>query len=147
MSGVAVISYLLRNNGGVTAIVPNVVPPRIVPGDFPLNTVLPAISIRQISSVPRLTLRMSELPRMHTDRVMVSVMLKGPNGSPAGLGYPGLRSLLALVLAACPNQRGTVNGITVDSILPDIESPDDQLPETDLYTGSRDFFVKWISAT
>ena len=144
MSGVYVIRSLLATNAPVLAVVPA---NRIMTGDLPLNTPMPAIAITQISSVPRLTLRMSELPRMHTDRVQVSVLVKGPQGTPAGLGYPGVRSLLKLVLAACPNQRATVNNILVDSILPDSEGPDLQDDETSLFSGSRDFFVKWISAT
>ena len=54
--------------------------------------------------------------------------------------------ILALVLAACPNQRGTVNGVDVDSILPDIGGPDLADMATALYSGSRDFMVKWRSA-
>jgi hypothetical protein len=116
-------------------------------GDLPLNTIMPAIAVTQISSSVRLTLRMSETPKMHTDRVQVSVLFKGPEGSPAGTGYPGVRALLKLVLAACPNQRAIINGVDVDSILPDIEGPDLQDDETALYSCSRDFLVKWISAT
>jgi hypothetical protein len=58
----------------------------------------------------------------------------------------GVKSLLALVLAACPSQRGTVNGVSVDSIIPDMAGPilyDDAIA---LHQGSRDFLVKWIGA-
>ena len=142
MSGVAVIRSLLAGSAAITAIVPAT---RIAAGDLPLNTVMPAIAVTQISSVLRLTLQMSETPKMHTDRVQVSVLFKGPEGSPAGTGYPGVKALLKLVLAACPNQRGTINGVDVDSILPDLEGPDLQDDETALYSGSRDFMVKWLS--
>src|SRR3990172_8924322 len=142
MSGVAVIRSLLAGSAAITAIVPAT---RIISGDLPLNTVMPAIAVTQISSVLRLTLQMSETPKMHTDRVQVSVLFKGPEGSPAGTGYPGVKALLKLVLAACPNQRGTINGVDVDSILPDLEGPDLQDDETALYSGSRDFLVKWLS--
>ena len=142
MSGVAVIRSLLAGSAAITAIVPAT---RIAAGDLPLNTVMPAIAVTQISSVLRLTLRMSETPKMHTDRVQVSVLFKGPEGSPAGTGYPGVKALLKLVLAACPNQRGIINGFDVDSILPDLEGPDLQDDETALYSGSRDLIVKWLS--
>lgn len=142
MSGVAVIRYLLANNAPVLAVVPAV---RIAAGDLPIETPLPAIIVKQISSVPRLTVAMTESKRMHTDRVQVSVLVKGPDGTPPGLGYPGMRALLALVLTACPNQHGTINGIDVDSVLPDIEGPDLPDPPTSLWTSSRDFFVKWHS--
>jgi hypothetical protein len=150
MSGVAVIRHLLANNSAVTTALgagPPVATSRIMAGDLPLNTVLPAISIAQVSGIPRLTVAMTEPNRLNTDRVQVSVLFKGPQGSPAGTGYPGVRALLVLVLAACPNQRGTINGVAVDSILPDIEGPDLADVATALYSGSRDFIVKWRSAT
>jgi len=142
MSGVAVIRYLLANAAAVTAVVPAT---RIMAGDLPLKTVMPAISVVQISSLPRNTVKMNEPSVQHTDRVQVSVVFKGPEGTPTGAGYPGVRALLKLVLAACPHTRGAVNGVDVDSILPDIEGPDLQDEATALYSGSRDFIVRWNS--
>lgn len=142
MSGVAVIRYLLANNQAVLAVVPA---PKIMAGDMPLNAVLPVITVMQISSVPRNTVKMNEARVQHTDRVQVSVLLKGSDGDPAGAGYPGVRSLLKLVLAACPHTHGTVNGIDVDSILPDVEGPDLSDDATALVSGSRDFIVRWNS--
>ncbi len=139
MSGVVIIRYLLANNAPVLAIVPAA---KIMTGDVPLNTALPAIAITQISSIPHTDVSMTDA-KMHTDRVQVSVLLKGPQGSPSGLGYPGQKALLKLVLAACPNQRGTVNGVAVDAILPDIEGPDLYDDPTSLFSGSRDFIVKY----
>lgn len=142
MSGVAVIRYLLANASPVIALVPAT---RIMAGEFPINTVLPAISITEISSVPRLTLAMTEPNRMHTERVQVSVLVKGPQGTPAGLGVPGIKALLPLILTACAHRRGTVAGFYVDSILPDQEGPD-LFDEPDaIYQGSRDFIVRWKS--
>ena len=143
MSGVAVIRYLLANNAPVLAVVPAA---RIMAGDLPLNTTLPAISVMQISSIPYNFLRINEANKLHTDRVQVSVLFKGPQGTSAGTGYPGVRALLRLVLAACPSQRGTVNGIVCDSIVPDLEGPDLYDDATALYSASRDFIVKWIGA-
>ena len=149
MSGVAVIRSLLATNSAVTTALgagPPVATSRIIAGDLPLNTVMPAISISLVSGIPRLTIAMTEPNRLHTDRVQVSVLFKGPQGTPAGTGYPGVKALLALVLAACPNQHGTVNGVSVDAILPDLEGPDLSDMATALYSGSRDFIVKWRSA-
>ena len=140
MSGVAIIWSLLKTNSAVLAIVPAA---RIMAGDLPLNTVLPAIAVTQISSVPRNDIRINESPKLHTDRVQVSVLFKGPQGTPAGTGYPGVKALLKLVLAACPSQRGTVNGVVVDSITPDILGPDLSDEEDALYSQSRDFIVRW----
>lgn len=148
MSGVAVIRYLLANNAAVVSALgsgPPVATARIMAGDLPLNTIMPAIAITQISSVPRNTVKMNEAKVQHTDRVQVSVLVKGSQGTPAGAGYPGVRSLLKLVLAACPHTHGAVNGIDVDSILPDLEGPDLSDDATALYSGSRDFIVRWNS--
>ena len=142
MSGVTVVRFLLANNAQVLAVVPAT---RIMAGDLPLNTVMPAIAVTEISSVPLNTIRVNESPKLHTERVQVSVLFKGPQGSPAGTGLPGVKALLKLVLAACPSQRGTVNGVSVDSIVPDIEGPDLSDDATALYSGSRDFIVKYVA--
>ena len=49
MSGVAVIVSLLKASAPILAIVPTT---RIMAGDLPLNTVMPAIAVTQISGVP-----------------------------------------------------------------------------------------------
>lgn len=142
MSGVAVIVALLKASAPLTTIVPAA---RIMGGDLPLNTVLPAISVAQVSSVPRNTVAMGEPKVLHTDRVQVSALVKGPQGTPPGVGYPGVKALMKMVLKACPNTRGTVNGISVDSIIPDTEGPDLSDDATAFYSSSRDFFVRWLS--
>jgi len=106
---------------------------------------MPAIQVNQISSMPRNPVDMTGANVLHTDRVQVSVLFRGPQGTPSGLGYPGVRSLLRLVLAACPNTHGAVNGVLVDSIIPDIEGPDLSDEATALYSGSRDFLIRWNS--
>ena len=143
MSGVSVIWYLLKTNSPVLAVVPVA---RIYAGDLAIGTTLPAISVTQISSVPYNLLRINQAGKVHSDRIQVTCLFKGPEGSPAGTGYPGVRALLLLVLAACPSQRGTVNSISVDSITPDIEGPDLYSEAEALYSGSRDFFVRWVGA-
>jgi len=140
MSGVAIIRYLLAHNAAILAVVPAA---RIAAGGLAIDTPMPAIEVRQIDSVPLNMIRTNESPKMNTDRVQVSVVVKGPAATPAGLGYPQVRSLLRLVLAACPSQRGSVNGFNVDSITPDAEGPDLPPGDVDFYSGSRDFFVRW----
>lgn len=137
MSGVAVVRYLLANNAGVLAVVPAT---RIKSGDLPLNTPMPAIAVTQVSSVIQRGIRANETPRVHVDRVQVTVYRAD---EPADRGYPGLKTLLDLVLAACPSQYGTVNGVSVQSILPDIEGPDIPIPDISIFTRSRDFIVRW----
>ena len=144
MSGVAVVWYLLKTNSNVIAVVPAA---RVSSGNpVPLNAALPSIAVFQISSIPNNFIHTNAANKMHSDRVQVSVKCKWPQTSDTATGFPGAKSLLQLVLAACPNQRGTVNGIVVDSIVPDIE----QIAEADtidgIQEGSRDFLVKWIGA-
>lgn len=140
MSGVAVITYLLLHDAAVTAVIPAA---RISAGPLPIKTVLPAIEVAHASGMPHLSLAMSEPGRMHRDRVQVTALFKTGEGAPQGAGYPGMAALLRLILAACPNQRGTINGIAVDSILPDIEGPDVPYPDEQIVSRSRDFIVNW----
>lgn len=140
MSGVAVIWYLVKSSAGVIAVVPAA---RIMAGGLPLNTPMPAIAVTQISSVPENQhLKRDETPKAHVDRVQVTVFRKN---SPDDAGYPGLKPLLDLVLAACPSQRGTVNGVAVQGITPDLEGPDIAIPALALVTRSRDFLVRWTA--
>jgi hypothetical protein len=145
VSGVAVIVALLKASTPVTNIVPAA---KIMAGDVPINTVLPAIAVTQISGIPRNTIRVNELPKMHTDRVQVSVLFKGAKDAPSGIAYPSaynnVKAMMKLVLAACPNQRATINSVVVDSIVPDQEGPDLYDDATALYSQSRDFFVRWL---
>lgn len=133
MSGVAVVRYLLANNAPVIALVPAA---RIVFGEIALNTVLPAIEVRQIIGVPRNTLAMTETGVLHSDRVQVTCLAKT---------WTAKEALMALLLGACAHQRGLVNGIMVDAIIRDIEGPDLSDPATSIYAGSRDFMVRWTA--
>lgn len=133
MSGVAVIRHLLANNAAVLAVVPAT---QIMAGVLPLNTPLPAISVMEISGTPDNRIKINETGKQHTERVQVTWLF-------SGTGYPGFKALGALILAACPSQRGTVNGVSVDSIIPQPTGPDIYDDERILYAQSRDFMVKW----
>lgn len=129
MSGVAVIIYQLTHNTALNAVV---AASHIYPGEMPLKTSLPAIAVTQVSSVPRNIV--AGPSSFNTDRVQVTVVAKT---------YPQLRNVMRLIKAACPMVKGTVNGIKVDSVLPDIAGPD--IPDPDLggIGSSRDFIVTW----
>ena len=137
MSGEYVIRHLLANNAPVIALVPAA---RIICGELPLNTTLPAISVTMISSVPLNMLRINEMPKTFTDRIQVTVVCKA--GAVAGSGYSGVKAIQQLVLAACPSQRATVNTIVVDSIIPDFEYGPTYDNINLIYSASRDFFVR-----
>jgi len=140
MSAVGIIRTKLAAYSSLTAVVPAT---RIMAGDLPLNTTLPAIGVTQISSIPRTVVAMPGTNVLHTSRVQVTVHFKATDASPGGTGYPGLNAALLLVLAACPHVRGTVAGVKCDSIIPDIEGPDLSNPDIGIITRSRDFIVTW----
>jgi hypothetical protein len=134
MSGVAVVRYLLANKASLIAVVPAV---RIFGGTVPQGTPLPAIGVSQVSGLSRNTVSMLEPKRLVTDRVQVTVHTGA---------YDVQEQLLELVRLACPNQKGTVNGVDVVSILPDLVGPDLYDTPSGLYEKSRDFIVQWRTA-
>ena len=131
MSGVAAVRFLLANNAPLVAVVPAA---KIMAGVVPLNTVLPAVSVMEVSGVPRNTVEQGEPKKFITERVQVSVLAKT---------NPEQKSILALVRAALPTSRGTVNGVAVDGILPDMEGPDFYDDSLVIHAGSQDFFVRF----
>ena len=132
MSGVLIIRALLSAN---TAVLAQVAADKIMAGVIPINTVLPAISIAQISGVTRNTIGMNEAKVMVTDRVQITVMTKN---------YASQKSILDLVRAACPNTNGLVNGVQCDSIWGDTTGPDIFDSEFTIYFQSVDFMVRYL---
>jgi hypothetical protein len=136
-AGVAVIRYLLANNAPVLAVVPAT---RIISGELPINTVMPAIGIEHVDSVPINDIRINETPKVWITRVSVRAYRKD---EPDDRGYPGLKTLLDLVRTACASQRATINSVNVHYIAPDIEGPDMPLPDVGIFTRTQDFLVRW----
>ena len=132
MSGTAIARHLLAANGNLIAVIPAA---RIFAGAIPINTVLPAIAVTQVSGVQRNTLGMNAASYMVTDRVQVTVL---------GKTYALQKSYMALVRAALPNTRGTVNGFSVDSILQDSDGPDMYDSASVIYQQSTDFMVRYL---
>lgn len=131
MSGTAVIHYLLENYSAVTTLVPA---DDIHDGLVQEGDPLPAIGIETIGARPRLDIPMAAPGRMITERVRVHVM---------DTAKANVKTVMHLLMAACPNQRSTVNTIVVDSILPDLQGPEFFNPKARIYTESMDFIVKW----
>lgn len=128
MSDVKAVLYLLANNSTLNAQVPA---SRIFAGVIPQGTAAPAIAVTHVSTVrPQMVNAASKLC---VSRVQVTVM---------AATYQTQKSVLALVRAALPRSRGTVNGVAVDSILIDIEGPD-FTDEAGLYMGSIDYRVTY----
>lgn len=131
MSGTAIVRSLLAANSTLTNVIPAA---RIFAGAIPINTALPAIAVTQVSGVQRNTLGMNAASYMVTDRVQVTVL---------GKTYALQKSYMALVRAALPNTRGTVNGFSVDSILQDVDGPDLYDSAATVYQQSVDFMVRF----
>ena len=139
MSGVAIILAKLKAHAPLAAVVPTA---RMEAGDLPLKTILPAISVVQVSSTERWTVDMAASPVLTQDRVQVTVLAKT---------YPQLRQALRLVRQACPQTRGVLQvsdtvSFTVDSILPDVEGPDFFDADVAFAGGTRDFLVTWAAS-
>ena len=128
MSDVKAVRYLLANNATLTAQVPA---SRIIGGVLPQDIALPAISVTHVSTVrPQMV---SAASRLCVARVQVSVL---------ATTYATQKSVLGLARAALPRSRGNVNGVAVDSILPDVEGPDFN-DEAGIYMGSIDYRVTY----
>jgi hypothetical protein len=128
VSDVRAVRYLLANNATLNAQVPAV---RVIGGVLPQGIELPAISVTHVSTVrPQMVNAASKLC---VSRVQVTVM---------AASYQSQKDVMALVRAALPRSRGSVNGVAVDSILPDIEGPD-FTDEAGLFIGSIDYRVTY----
>jgi len=129
MSDVKVIRYLLANSAGLTAVVPAT---RIMAGPIPQGTALPAIAVSHVSGV--WNSEISAQGRQCTARVQVTVM---------AASYVQQKQIMPLVRAAVPRTRGTVNGVSVDSILREPDGPDFRDDEVGLFMQTQDFIVKF----
>ncbi len=130
MPDVTVIRHLLANHAPLTAVVPAT---RIMAGDIPQGTPLPAISVSHVSGV--WGKQISTQSPDCTARVKVTV--KAAN-------YPQQKQLMPLVRAAVPRTRGTVHGVLVESILRDADGPDFRDDDAGIYMQTQDFFVNYI---
>lgn len=132
MSATTVIRRQLVDSDALSALVP---PARTFIGKIPLNTQLPALSIRAVSIAPRNTLSMAEAKRMVTDRVQVTVHART---------YPEKDAILDLVRRAVSNVYGVVAGVQVRSIVPAGVGPDLDTDNPRVFTRSRDYKVSFI---
>jgi hypothetical protein len=131
MSGAAIVRYLLANDAALTAAV---AASKIKAGAVPINTTLPAISIRQISAREYESIKRGT-NQLVIERVQISALTET---------YPQQKSILNLVRAALPATRGTVNGFVVDSIIRDTEGPDLQYDDPVMFEQSIDYMVGFV---
>lgn len=126
MADVKVVRALLVADAALASVVPAA---RIMAGHIPQGATLPAVAVSHVSTVryqPGAT-------ALKTSRVQVTVM---------ATSYPQQKSVLALVVAALPKTRGTVAGVEVDSITPDIEGPDQSDADTGICFQTYDVIVR-----
>lgn len=128
MSDVNAVRFLLANNGSLTAVVQAA---RIYAGVLPQGIALPAISVTHVSTIrPQLV---AQSYRLCMARVQITVF---------AATYESQKAVTALCRAALPRSRGLVNGVAIESIIPDIEGPD-FTDESGLYIGSIDYRVTY----
>ncbi|MBX3629313.1 MAG: DUF3168 domain-containing protein [Nitrosomonas sp.] len=132
MSGVAIIRHKLANDAALTAVV---AASKIMAGVVPLNTVLPAISIRQISGNEVSTIKRSG-NELVVERIQVSILTAT---------YPQQKTIIELVKNALPCIRATVNGFAVDSIEQNSTGPDFYVEEPVTYEQSVDYIVRYVN--
>jgi len=119
---------LLAQNATLTAQVPAA---RIIGGVLPQGIALPAISVMHVSTVRPSFVAASA--GMSIARVQVTIF---------AATYATQKSIMALIRAALPRSRGSVNGVAVESIIPDTEGPD-ATDDAGLYIGSIDYRVTY----
>jgi hypothetical protein len=105
----------------------------VVAGDVPVDATLPAIGIKEISSVPLGAFDAQAEYSVVTSRVQVTAESRT---------YPEVKALLDLVRHACNFQRGTLAGVDVISIVRDTVGPDLQ-DMAGTYSQSIDFKVTY----
>ncbi len=127
-SAVGVVRYLLANAGALTA---QVSATRITAGVLPQGVALPAISVTAVSEISRQAVAASSTT-LYTARVQVTIMARS---------YASKADILALVRDALPRSRGTVDGIRVESILPDVLGPDFTDDTAQIVQQSQDYIV------
>jgi hypothetical protein len=130
MSDVKAIKHLLHSDAALVAVVPAA---KIKSGLITQGTTLPAISVSHVSTIRRHAVA-STSSEFCTSRVQITVMAKS---------YPEQKSILALIRAALPRTRGSVNGVIVDSLLKDIDGPDFREDDAEIYMQSLDYIITY----
>jgi len=115
----------------VTAVVAD----RIWPAQLPQGTAYPAIVITHISTVPLPTLDAFSAFGLMRSRVQVTVLAND---------YATQKALLDAVQQACNFQRGTFNGVKVNSTTRDLIGPDLRDDDRSVYLQSVDFLVVFV---
>ena len=128
MSGVAIARALLSDDYDISQEVTV-----ISGGVLPINTVLPAISIRQISGYEFDTINRIGTQNI-TERVQVTVLARN---------YVEQKNIIELIRNAMIQKRGYVNGFLVENIRQDLDGPDLYTESPEVYEQSIDYIVRF----
>jgi hypothetical protein len=134
MSSVKVILALLN---AAPALLSEVPAERVFAGAIPMGTVLPAISVMEVSAVEQGTINAQAPTTLVQAMVQVTV---------ATNSYPLQKKLLDLARKACNYQRGQIKGVPVVSVRRLSNGPDFNDPDAGFYTQSVDFAVTYHEA-
>ena len=116
------------------AIVPTT---RIFPSVIPLGTVLPAIAYSLVSTNEDTSIGLTTLAV--SSRIQITVAVKGVNST----AYGASKNIIKLIKNACNLKRGIFNGVVVNSVIRDTESPDFRDDESEITYNSIDFRVTY----
>ncbi len=134
VDGVSIVVMLLKDDTNVVAAMGNSgSAENIAAGVIELGTDLPALGVSHISGLKSVNVKV-DATGIRTERVQVTVHADT---------YPLQKSVLRLVRAALVNRHGTVHGLSLDSIIPDIEGPDQQEVDAGIYAQTADWIVKY----
>lgn len=126
MSAVKAVRTLLAASPGVLAVAGD----RVYSGDVPLNVMLPAIGVSEVSNTPVGAFDAQAEASLASSRVQVTVHVKT---------YPELAGALLAARRACNFGRGQIAGVDVVSIVRDVVGPD--LEHESSHSKSIDFMV------
>lgn len=135
MSGAAIVRDLLAKWPALTALVPA---GRIIAGQIPQGTTLPAVAVSPISGGEKVSTSARNLPKKMTEeRVQVTVWAKD---------YPTMERVLKAAALGPGVHTGTVLGYRVNSVLPDRMGPYIGPAGDEIHERSRDFMVTFMEA-
>lgn len=129
MSAVKAIRTLLVGNAPLVGLVEAA---KIVAGTVQQGTVLPAIGIKHIGTVPLGAIDAQAESSLVTSRVQVTAYAKGDYGT--------TKKILEAVRKACNYQRGILSGVDVVSVLIDMDGPDLEYDDA-IHCQSTDYMV------
>jgi hypothetical protein len=134
MSAQAIAYALISAAAGVTAIAGA----RVYPAMLPEGVGLPAAVVRLVSNTRVGAIDAAATQHLYRARVQVNAL---------AADFVQAQSLRQAVKAAMKFQRGAIGGVTVSSIVDDVDLSDDYDPELHAHVAPADFIIVWTSST